>query len=282
MPSASANISAKFIAQIEISNPYVSSASSPAELTRPRIVSISGSPAATSDPKASRRMIIVTGQEKSSDFIIAVAVGGVEVAPHPRGAGQRDADIVRSERVQLALQRVGGRDHRGRVALRAGSDDRRMPVGGDRRAGPRSDDGGDLVICPQCPLDRRDRRPEAGVTHGLTRGVHDNHQRRAGETCEVGLDQLPRLHRLGAVRLPAGTGERRLDLRSEEAEADRDDHPHNRDDTAVVNRPAAEPPTGPTDSGCSRAAGLTRGADATALTGATPFGRDGALEQTFC
>ncbi len=72
MPSASANISAKFIAQIEISKPCVSSASRPAEETRPRIVSSSGSPAATSEPNASTRMTIVTGHEKSSDFIIAV------------------------------------------------------------------------------------------------------------------------------------------------------------------------------------------------------------------
>ncbi len=45
--------------------------SRPAEATRPRIVSISGSPAATSEPKASRRIAIVTGQLISSDFIIA-------------------------------------------------------------------------------------------------------------------------------------------------------------------------------------------------------------------
>ena len=44
----------------------------PGRATRPRIVSINGSPAATSVPNASTRMIIVTGQEKSSDFIIAV------------------------------------------------------------------------------------------------------------------------------------------------------------------------------------------------------------------
>ena len=65
-------MSAKFIAQIEISKPCVSTVSRPAEATRPRIVSISGRPAATSDPKASTRISIVTGQEKSSDFIIAV------------------------------------------------------------------------------------------------------------------------------------------------------------------------------------------------------------------
>ena len=36
------------------------------------IVSISGSPAATSDPKASSRIVSVTGQEITSDFIIAL------------------------------------------------------------------------------------------------------------------------------------------------------------------------------------------------------------------
>ena len=65
-------MSAKFIAQIEISKPCVSSASRPAEATRPRIVSSSGSPAATSEPNASTRIAIVTGQERSSDFSIAL------------------------------------------------------------------------------------------------------------------------------------------------------------------------------------------------------------------
>ena len=72
MPSASANISAKFIAQIEMSSNWVARYSDPAEATRPRIVSISGSPAATSEPKASTRITIVTGQLNSSDLIIAV------------------------------------------------------------------------------------------------------------------------------------------------------------------------------------------------------------------
>ena len=45
--------------------------SEPAAATNPAIVSISGSPAATSEPNASTRMASVTGQEISSDFIIA-------------------------------------------------------------------------------------------------------------------------------------------------------------------------------------------------------------------
>ncbi len=65
-------MSAKFIAQIEISNPCVNSASRPAEATSPRIVSSSGSPAAASEPKASTRIARVTGQEKSSERSIAV------------------------------------------------------------------------------------------------------------------------------------------------------------------------------------------------------------------
>ena len=71
MPSASANISAKFIAQIEMSSSWVPRYSDPAEATRPRMVSISGRPAATSEPKASTRMIIVTGQEMTSLLSIA-------------------------------------------------------------------------------------------------------------------------------------------------------------------------------------------------------------------
>ena len=43
----------------------------PADATRPAIVSISGSPAATSEPKARTRIARVTGQESSSDLSIA-------------------------------------------------------------------------------------------------------------------------------------------------------------------------------------------------------------------
>ncbi len=71
MPSASANISAKFIAQIEIGETSVPRNSSPAEAIRPTMVSISGRPAATSEPNASTRIAMVSGQEISSDLSIA-------------------------------------------------------------------------------------------------------------------------------------------------------------------------------------------------------------------
>jgi hypothetical protein len=70
-PSASANIRAKFIAQIEIGMTSVPTTSSPAADASPIIVTISGSPAATSDPNASSRIPSVTGHEITSDLIIA-------------------------------------------------------------------------------------------------------------------------------------------------------------------------------------------------------------------
>ena len=164
MPSASANISAKFIAQIEISKPCVSSASSPAEATRPRIVSISGSPAATSEPKASTRMTSVTGQEKSSDFIIAVRLARVEVAPHPGGAGQRDADAVACRArcslpfsVSAAATIAVGSPFAPAVTIAV------CRSAEMRRARPRRRHGSDVRVRPQGPLDARDGRSEARV-----------------------------------------------------------------------------------------------------------------------
>ena len=71
MPSARANIIAKFIAQIETGTSSLISTREPAEATRPARVRISGRPAATSAPKASTRMARVTGQESISDLSIA-------------------------------------------------------------------------------------------------------------------------------------------------------------------------------------------------------------------
>ncbi len=71
MPRASANIIAKFIAQIETGTTWLISTSDPAEATRPARVRISGSPAATSAPKARTRIASVTGHESISDFSIA-------------------------------------------------------------------------------------------------------------------------------------------------------------------------------------------------------------------
>ena len=101
MPSASANISAKFIAQMEMSSSWVPRYSEPAEATRPRIVSISGSPAATSEPKASSRIPSVTGQEISSDFIIAVLLASLKSDHMPDAPVSETLDAVRVQPGEL-------------------------------------------------------------------------------------------------------------------------------------------------------------------------------------
>ena len=63
------------------------------------MVSSSGSPAATSEPKASTMMAIVTGQERSSDFIIAdlfAVLNSLQMAGEPVSATATDGLPARS------------------------------------------------------------------------------------------------------------------------------------------------------------------------------------------
>ena len=64
-------MSAKFNAQMLTGAMWVEITRAPAAVSRPTSVSISGSPAATRLPKASTSTIMVTGQDSTSDLIIA-------------------------------------------------------------------------------------------------------------------------------------------------------------------------------------------------------------------
>ena len=237
-------MSAKFIAQIEISKPCVSSASRPAEATRPRIVSISGSPAATSEPKASTRIASVTGQEKSSDFIIAVRLAVLKSLHMPEApvsetltpsrAGARAASPLSvSAAATIAVGSPVG----------AGRHDRGVAVGGDaraRRAAARP--SATCAFARRTPLDASDRLAEAGVADGLAsasgrrpsapswRGRRSS----PGSASRAWTDSEP-------FACQPAPGERRLDPRREDAERDGDDDPGDRDGADVVGGPAAEP-----------------------------------------
>ena len=71
MPRASANIIAKFIAQMLTGAMCVARTSAPAAETSPTRVSIRGRPAATRLPNARTSTSMVTGQDSTSDLIIA-------------------------------------------------------------------------------------------------------------------------------------------------------------------------------------------------------------------
>ena len=89
-PSASANISAKFIAQIEIGETSVPRKSEPGGGDQADDRQHQRKPAATSEPKASTRIASVTGQEMSSDFSIASRLASLKSDHIPDGAGQVD------------------------------------------------------------------------------------------------------------------------------------------------------------------------------------------------
>src|SRR5574338_204627 len=129
-------MSAKFIAQIEISKPWVSNVNRPAEAIRPTIVKSSGRPAATSEPKASTRIAIVTGHEKSSDFIIALRFAALKSDHIPEAP--------------VRLTDTPGDDERGPAVAR------------DRDARPRRHDRRDEGVGTQDRLRLRDGRTERG------------------------------------------------------------------------------------------------------------------------
>jgi hypothetical protein len=75
--------------------------------------------------------------------------------------------------------------------------------------------------------------------------MDDDHQAVAAEPLEVLVDQIAGLDRLRAGGLPAGTGQRMLDLRREHAEADGEHDPADEDRAEVGGGAVTEPPDGP-------------------------------------
>ena len=75
------------------------------------MVSISGSPAATSEPNASSRMPSVTGQEMTSDFIIAERLASLKSDHMPDAPVSETCTPSPLQPTQLALEVVGGAHH---------------------------------------------------------------------------------------------------------------------------------------------------------------------------
>ena len=173
-----------------------------------------------------------------------VAVGDVEVRPHARGARQADLHAVGAGGLQIALQGVGGSDHLGRRPVRAGADDRGVPVLRDREAGPRQRHRRHPRVSAQDARDAVDRGRERRVTDPRDRGMDDDHQGRARLAAEMPVDQRARLHRLRAGCLPARARESCLDPRRQHPEADGDDDPGDEHGAEVVGRPGAKPTDG--------------------------------------
>ena len=196
MPSASANMSAKFIDQIDTSNRWVIRKRLPAEAISPRIVRSSGRPAATSEPNARSRIASVTGQEMISDFSIALLFASLK-SDHMPGAPVRLTVVVPLDSSASSPsgrpRRAPSRWARGRAAAQHHRAAVLGDLGGDaRHAAVRLEDA--------CGLG------DGGVEVAVA--VDDDHERVAALALERGVDRLAGGDGLGPRRLPPGPGAR--------------------------------------------------------------------------
>ena len=240
MPSASANISAKFIAQIEMSSSWVPRYSDPAEATRPRIVSISGSPAATSEPKASTRITIVTGQLNSSELIIAVRLAVLKSDHIPLAPVSETCTPSPCRRCSCVLRSSAARTM---VLASAAAPACTIAVWPSREidtpgCGATTDFTRRSAFSTRCV--EATARWKAGSRDRLVGRVHDDHQGAGGQALEVLVDRLARGDRLRARGLPARARQRRLDPRGEDAEHDGHERPGDRDRPEMGGGVAAE------------------------------------------
>ena len=170
MPSASANISAKFIDQIEMSADERSEVEHPGR----------GDEAddrqhqrqAGCDQRSEREREDHERDRPGEELALhhRRAVGGVEVRPHAGRAGQVDGHRGGAELLQRALEAVGGQHHLLRVARCACGHDRRVPVAADRYAGCWRRDAGDRRIGLDERLDAPRHLGECGVGARCARG----------------------------------------------------------------------------------------------------------------
>src|ERR687896_648216 len=207
MPTASANISAKFIAQIVMPVSCAPIQSAPAVATSPRIARSSGIPAAASEPKATASTASVTGQESTSERSIAALFSSLN-------SDHRPAEPVSDTSIP------------GPAA--ASSRSRRWPAARTMSAVPGA--------APQQARHAAYRCAE-GRARAVARPRADHRDERiAALTVEVPIDQTAGLHGLRAIGLPAAPGQRLLGARSEYAEANGDYEPGEHHRAAVGGR----------------------------------------------
>jgi hypothetical protein len=103
MPSAIANIIAKFMAQMDTSANCPTTNSNPPAPRRPAIVSSSGRPAATSVPKAASSSASVSGHDSISDLSIAALLAPLKSDHIAAGPVRRTASPGADSRARRVL-----------------------------------------------------------------------------------------------------------------------------------------------------------------------------------
>ena len=255
MPTASANISAKFIAQIVIPVRRVPSHSAPAVATSPAIESSSGMPAAgkRAERDEEHRERERPGHDLGAHHRGLVLL--VELRPERRRAGDRQLDAGRGEALEPVVHAARRADHLGRVRARPAPHHGHAPVRRDGPATARQAHIGHGRLAPQHPCAALDGAPERRVAGGVAGRAYDHGQRIAAMAGEMAVDQLPRANGLRAVCLPTAARQRLLGTRRDDAERNDQDGPRDEDEPPATGRPktkTTERSEGPADGGGGR------------------------------
>ena len=200
-------MSAKLTAQIEMSPNWAPIQSAPIAEARPRIVSSSGRPAATSEPKAIARMIRVTGQERNSAEIIASLLASLKSDQKPGSPVTLTATPSGATPSSSSLSRPAACDHLVLVAAGAGGEHRHRAVPGDAAVAAGLDHARDRGLRIESRVDLVHGAGDLGVLEAALAGIDDDRQRVGAEAGERVLDHGARGDRLGAAVLPAGAGQ---------------------------------------------------------------------------
>ncbi len=183
---------------------WVESTSAPAATSRPTMVSMRGSPAATRLPKAMTKMIMVTGHESISERSMALRLAELKLA-HSALSPVRVTEMPgRESRPRGPARASAARTMALASAAAPAVTTPVLPSRDNDTPGLGCDDGGDTGFAVQELRDLGQDRLGGGVGGDRPVVVDDHHLERGGaQTGEVALDDGSGLDRLAGRVLPA-------------------------------------------------------------------------------
>ena len=167
MPTASANIKAKFIAQIVIPVNRLATQSAPAagDEAEDREQQRDAGRRNRAERDQQHRQRERPRRDLGAEHRRLVLV--VELRPQRGRPGQRHLNVALGRSVEALLDPARGADHLCRVGAGAALHDRDVAVRRDRLARARKLHPGDSRIAPQHRRGCRDRAPEGGIARGV-------------------------------------------------------------------------------------------------------------------
>ena len=175
---------------------FVPIQSAPAVATNPRIASKSGIPAAASEPKAMTSTAIVSGQDITSERIIAALFSSLN-SDHSAAEPVRETSVPGpAARPKLIAQAIRGSHHLGSVCGRTAAHYGHPSARRDRLAGAGRAHRSDCRVAPQQADHAAHGGAEDGARAVASLRAHDHDERVAAQPIELPVDHAAGLHGL--------------------------------------------------------------------------------------